>query len=146
MERPTLKTIRFSNVEARLLEDSAREHNMTVSDVVRDAVVLWRELRGDRQQALGEWTSRLLAKHGSGAVLRAELTDEFGVNVEVEGVPEDCIREAVFDGVNQVQLWTGDRESDARVYLGRVPVVAGAAITVPVRSLPALGASDVHAV
>ena len=38
-EKTSLKTIRFSATEARLLERSAAERNMSVSDVVRQAVV-----------------------------------------------------------------------------------------------------------
>lgn len=37
---------------------------MSVSDVVRRAVIDWREKSGDRQQALESWAAGLLAKHG----------------------------------------------------------------------------------
>lgn len=142
-----LKTIRFSAVEARLLEESAAERNMSVSDVVRRAVIDWREKSGDRQRALEAWVASLLASHGPGATLTARVNDEFSLDIEIDGVEiDDFIGEAVFDGHRQVQLWVGDPETDARVYLGRVRVIAGAAISVPVASLPALGASDVDAV
>ena len=42
----------------------------------------------------------------------------------------------MFDAHDQAQLWVGDPTTDARAYLGRVRVIAGAAITVPVASLP----------
>jgi Arc/MetJ-type ribon-helix-helix transcriptional regulator len=146
-EKTSLKTIRFNAIEARLLEESAARHNMSVSDVVRRAVIDWRENNGDRQQALDAWASALLAKHGAGARLTARVNNEFGLDVEIDGLEmDDFIAQAVYDAHEQVQLWVGDPETDARVYLGRVRVVAGAAITVPVASLPAFGASDVDAV
>jgi Arc/MetJ-type ribon-helix-helix transcriptional regulator len=146
-EKTSLKTIRFSPIEARLLEQSAAERNMSVSDVVRQAVIAWREKTGDRQQALEVWTTDLLAKHGAGAQLTARVNDQLSLDIEIDGTEmDDFIGQAVFDVHDQVQLWVGDPETDARVYLGRVRVIAGAAITVPVVSLPALGASDADAV
>ncbi len=146
-DKTTLKTIRFSAIEARLLEESAAERQLSVSDVVRRAVIDWRENSGDRQQALETWANRLLAKHGSSAKLTARVNDQFSLDVEIdEREMDDFIGQAVFDGHKQVQLWVGDPETDARVYLGRVRVIAGAAITVPVAALPELGASDVDAV
>lgn len=53
---------------------------------------------------------------------------------------------AAHNGRNKVQLWVGDPETDARVCLGRVQAVAGAAITIPLIALKSLGAADVHAV
>ena len=146
-DKTTLKTIRFSAIEARLLEESARERNMSVSDVVRRAVIDWRESSGDRQGALDAWTMRLLAQHGSEAKLTARVNDQFSLDIEVDGKQlDEFVGQAVFDGREQVQLWVGDPETDARAYLGRVRVIAGAAITVPVASLASLGASDVDAV
>ncbi len=146
-DKTSLKTIRFSAIEARLLEESAAKRNMSVSDVVRRAVIDWRERSGDRQQALETWTAGLLAKHAPDAQLTARVNDQFDLDIEIDGDEmDDFIGQAVFDGHDQVQLWVGDPETDARVYLGRVRVIAGASITVPVKSLPALGASDVDAV
>lgn len=146
-EKTSLKTIRFSAIEARLLEESAAERNLSVSDVVRRAVIDWRERSGDRQQALERWSTGLLAKHGPGAHLTARVNDQFSLDLEIDGSEmDDFVGQAVFDAHDQVQLWVGDPETDARVYLGRVRVIAGAAITVPVASLPALGASDADAV
>jgi hypothetical protein len=146
-EKRSLKTIRFTALEARLLEESAKAHNMTVSDVVRNAVVQWREHIGDRQGALDQWTSRLVAEHGKEAMLVARLNDEFSLDVEIDGQEMgDFVAQAVFDRRDQVQLWIGDPDTDARVYLGRVRQLAGAAISVPISALPALGASDADAV
>jgi Arc/MetJ-type ribon-helix-helix transcriptional regulator len=145
--RDTIKTIRFSKVEADLLERSARAHGMNVSDVVRAAVIHWREHVGDRSAALEAWTRRLIDEYGDAALLTARVNDHFGLDVEVDGDdPGDFVAEAVFDGRSQVQLWVGDPDTDARAFLGRVPALAGVAIVVPLRSLPGLGASDANAV
>jgi hypothetical protein len=146
-DKTSLKTIRFSATEARLLEQSAAERNMSVSDVVRRAVIDWREKSGDRQRALETWAARLLADHGPEATLTARFTEEFYLEVEIDGAgTDDFVGDAVFDTRDQVQLWVGAPESDARVYLGRVRAIPGAAITVPIASLSQLGASDVDAV
>lgn len=146
-DKTTLKTIRFSAIEARLLEESAAQRNTSVSDVVRRAVIDWREKSGDRQRALEVWTMGLIAEYGPGARLTARVNDQFSLDIEIDDVEmDDFVGQAVFDGHTQVQLWVGDPETDARVYLGRVHAIAGAAITVPVASLPVLGASDVDAV
>ena len=146
-DKTALKTIRFSAIEARLLEESAAERNMSVSDVVRRAVIDWRERNGDRQQALERWATGLLAEHGAGAQLTARVNDEFSLDIEIDGCElDDFMAQAVFDGRDQVQVWVGDPVTDARAYLGRVRLIAGAAITVPVAALAALGASDVDAV
>ena len=145
--RDTVKTIRFTQVEADLLEQSAAAHNMSVSDVVRQAIVQWRENVGDRAAALDAWVNRLLAEHGAHAVLAVRVNDRFSVDVEVDGrEPDDFDAQAVFDGAKQVQLWVGDPATDARAFLGRVPAISGAGVVIPLRSVAGLGASDAHAV
>jgi Arc/MetJ-type ribon-helix-helix transcriptional regulator len=145
--RETMKTIRFSKVEADLLERSARAHGMNVSDVVREAVIYWREHVGDRAATLERWIQRLMDEHGDSALLTVRMNDVFSADVEINGEePGDFMAEAVHDRGGQVQLWVGDPETDARAFLGRVPALAGAAITVPLKAVPGLGASDAHAV
>ena len=145
--RDTIKTIRFSKVEAELLERSARAHGMKVSDVVREAVIYWREHVGDRAAALEAWVRGLVSQYGESALLVVRLNDDFGVDVEINGDERgDVFAQAVHDRGGQVQLWVGDPKTDGRAFLGRLPTVAGAAIAVPLRAVPALGASDAHAV
>ncbi|MDP8909979.1 MAG: hypothetical protein M3N47_12900, partial [Chloroflexota bacterium] len=113
-EKTSLKTIRFSAIEARLLEKSAAERNMSVSDVVRQAVIVWREKTGDRQEALETWATDLLAKHGPGAQLTARVNEQFSLDIEIDGNEmDDFIGQAIFDAHDQMQLWVGDPATDA---------------------------------
>ena len=145
--RDTAKTIRFSKTEADLLEQSAELHGMSVSDVVREAVIFWRDHSGDRSSALSSWVDELIDTHGPSANLVARINDRFSLDVEIDGTePDHFMAQAVYDRRNQLQIWVGDPRTDARAYLGRLPAVAGASITVPLGSLASLGASDVEAV
>ena len=145
--RNNVKSIRMSAVEARLLEESARQRNMSISDVLRDAFILWREQMGDRRGSMDAWVAGLLERHGSEARLTARLNSVFSLDAEINGEELHAFyAEAVFDGHNQVQVWVGDGDSDARAYLGRLQVIEGASITVPVKALPTMSESDAHAV
>lgn len=153
----TERTVRLSAAEARLLEDTAKAHDMTVSEVVRSAVVLWREYVGHRQAALEQWAARLVAEYGPDARLAACVNDELSLELDIDGRPvdelvaeavrdgraaDDLVAEAVLDGEGHVQLWVCEPDSDARVCLGRVRALPGAAIVVPIAALAALGGSD----
>jgi hypothetical protein len=142
--------VRFPEVHATLLEQSATARSVTVSEILREAFVFWREHAGDRQGALEQWTSTLLERHGAEAVLTVTYDAEVlgdHASVQIDGAPvEEFVADAVHDRGERAQLWVGDPQSDARAFLGRVPTMHGAAITVPIAALPRLGASDVDAV
>lgn len=149
---PPMRTIgvRFPEVHATLLEQSATARSVTVSDILREAFTYWREHVGDRQGALERWTSALLERYGAEAMLTVKYDREMlgdHASVQIDGAPvEDFVADAVHDRADRVQLWVGDPQSDARAFLGRVPTMHGAAITVPIAALPRMGASDVDAV
>lgn len=149
---PPMRTIgvRFPELHAALLEQSATARSVTVSDVLREAFVFWREHIGDRQGALERWTSTLLERHGADAMLSVTYDAEVlgdHASVQIDGAPvEDFIADAVHDRGERAQLWVGEPDSDARAFVGRVPAMHGASITVPIAALPRMGASDVDTV
>lgn len=145
-------TVRLSPVEIELLQRSARDRNMTASDVLRTAFVEWRERQGDRQAALEAWVDGLLERYDAAVMcvtVDDHSLDECRVQIDGEDVTHDVFSGVVYDAVDGrllAQLWVGDLDSDARAFVGRVPPVHGAGVTIPVRALAGMGASDAEAV
>jgi hypothetical protein len=88
----------------------------TASDIVRRALIAWREIEGDRQAALEAWTGELAERYGPDATLVARLDDMFGANVEIEGHPvtalfafAEAVAEIRGSAFPRKRLWSGVR-------------------------------------
>ena len=121
---------------------------MSVSDVVRQAVILWRAHVGDRQKALEGWSDELASQYGPRANLTAQVTDDFSVELEIDGqVLEGATAEGVFESADRLQVWVGDQKTDARAFTrASARDRRGRDHQSPLAGLPALGAVDVDEV
>lgn len=146
--------VNLSPVEASVNAATADALGVSRSDALREGLRLWREAHGSAAKSVDRWVNGLLETHGPFAALALVLDEYFHPEAFVvsnfyapgaEMKPVKVFTEAIHDRAG-VQLWAGDADSDARCFLGRVPPVPGAGITIPVEYLPQMRASDVNAV
>lgn len=146
--------VNLGPVEASVNAATADALGVSRSDALREGLRLWREAHGSAAKSVDHWVTGLIEQHTEFAALALVLNEYFDPEAFIVSnyyepaaamIPVDVFTEAIHDRAG-VQLWAGDADSDARCFLGRVPPVPGAGITIPVEYLPQMRASDANAV
>lgn len=114
------------------------------ASVIREATVHYRNWLLARREAGEPFLATLRERFGADAIMSASLNDNFDPIVRIDGRDRDDIDIATLpvklrDGQgfeeDFVRLYLGDPDSDFRLLLGLVPLIADVWLTVPLTEL-----------
>ena len=143
-------TFRFSDNETELLDELAADLGVSRAETVRRAITEMRGTHGQHERAELRLIDGLLNRYGWDAELELRLDGDFDVEVGVNRFGKMSVfsGKATVDGAEasgiyvpthirdtMVDLYLGDRSSDARIFVGALPMRSGPSLRLQVADL-----------
>jgi len=145
-------TFRFSDRETWMLDELAADLGQNRAETVRGAIHDARGKHGQRERAEVHLIDGLIERYGWDATLELRLDGDFDVEIGVNGFDKLSVftGKATVDGAEasglyvptfirpdaKVDLYLGDLASDARIFVGSLPLRSGPTLR--------LGLADLH--
>ena len=132
-------TFRFSDNETELLDELAADLGVSRAETVRRAITEMRGTHGQHERAELRLIDGLLNRYGWDAELELRLERGFDVEVSVfsrvDGAEASGIYVPTHIRNTMVDLYLGDRSSDARIFVGALPMRSGPSLRLQVADL-----------
>ena len=132
-------TFRFSDKETELLDELAADLRVSRAETVRRAVAEMRGNHGQREGAVLRLIDGLFNSFGLDAELELRLDEGFDVEVSVfsgvDGAEASGIYVPTQIREDTVDLYLGDLSSDARIFVGALPMRSGPSLRLRIADL-----------
>ena len=132
-------TFRFSDNETELLDELAADLGVSRAETVRRAITEMRGNHGQHERAVLRLIDGLFNSFGLDAELELRLDEGFDVEVSVfsrvDGAEASGIYVPTHIRDTMVDLYLGDRSSDARIFVGALPMRSGPSLRLQVADL-----------
>jgi len=133
-------TFRFSENEADLLDELAADLRVSRAETVRRAVAEMRGNHGQREGAVLRLIDGLFNSFGLDAELELRLDEGFDVEVSVFSGVDGAEASGIYVPTHiredtMVDLYLGDLSSDARIFVGALPMRSGPSLRLRIADL-----------
>jgi len=133
-------TFRFSDNETELLDELAADLGVSRAETVRRAIAEMRGNHGQREGAVLRLIDGLFNSFGLDAELELRLDEGFDVEVSVFSTVDGAEASGIYVPTHiredtMVDLYLGDRSSDARIFVGALPMRSGPSLRLQVADL-----------
>ena len=132
-------TFRFSDKETELLDELAADLRVSRAETVRRAIAEMRANHGQREGAVLRLVDGLFNAFGLDAELELRLDEGFDVEVSVFSTVDGAEASGIYVPTHirdtMVDLYLGDRSSDARIFVGALPMRSGPSLRLRIADL-----------